>query len=99
MVEENVGMVCLYSVYISKLLYCQSFKIAWNRMEMICSVEDKEKIKCKRRKEQEGEENNCCQSKNELKLEKSSHETKGRFPGEKCGSFSSVFKVFSTDNQ
>lgn len=33
-------------------------------MEMICSIEDKEEIKYKRRKEQEGEENNCCQSKN-----------------------------------
>jgi hypothetical protein len=36
----------------------------------------------------------CCQSKNEqLKLAKSSHETKGRrFPGEKLARFSSVFQ-------
>lgn len=62
MVEENAGMVGLYNLYVSKCIYCQSFKIAWNGNDLL--NEDKEKIKSRRRKEQEGEENNCCQNKN-----------------------------------
>lgn len=62
MVKENVGMVCLYNLYVSKLFYWQSLKIAWNGNYLL--NEDKEKIKSRRRKEQEGEENNCCQDKN-----------------------------------
>ena len=62
MVEENAGMSCLYNLYVSKGMYCQSFKMAWDGNYLL--NEDREKIKTKRRKEKEGEENNCCQNKN-----------------------------------
>lgn len=55
MVEENVEMIGLYSVYVSTLKYCQSFQIAWNGNDLF--NESKEKIESKRRKKQEGREN------------------------------------------